>query len=114
MTSFMSMMNAMSSGHGTSGLGLLDTNHLRALVRQGEQGAKVDPKDNTVRYEGASVTLVALASPERKPDMTWEVDGLVNPTIVVRPGTRVNVILVNADNDTIHAYELSPRLTPTG
>ena len=87
--------------------GILSDAGLKALVRRGEQGGKIDPRANTVGYNGSAVTLVALASPHGKPNMTWEIDGLVNPTVTVRQGAKVDVILVNTDWGLLHGFELT-------
>ena len=103
----------MGGGYGGSGsAGLVNNASLGSLVRQGELGAKIDRKANTVTYSGGSATLVALASPDSTPNMTWEIDGLVNPTIVVRPGTHVTVRLVNTDWGYMHGFELTQTPPP--
>ena len=85
---------------------------LSSLVPRGEQGATLDTTANTVTYTGRSVTLVALASPHGEPNMTWEIDGLVNPTISVTPGARVTVVLVNTDWGYMHGFELTTTSPP--
>jgi rusticyanin len=44
--------------------------------------------------------------------MTFRVAGLTNPTIIVPQGAQVRVELVNADNDTSHAWLLTPTAPP--
>ncbi|MDA8064657.1 MAG: plastocyanin/azurin family copper-binding protein [Thermaerobacter sp.] len=106
------MMGGMLGGYGANGRNLLGNSQLTALVRRGEQGAKLDAKTDTVTYTGSSVTLVALASPHGKPNMTWEIDGLVNPTVRVNPGARVKVELVNTDWGYLHGFELTTTPPP--
>ncbi len=101
-----SIMGTAASGSTVTSAGLT------ALVRRGERGAAIDAKANTVTYGGRSVTLVALASPHGKPNMTWEIDGLVNPTVVVRPGSRADVVLVNTDWGYMHGFELTTTPPP--
>ncbi len=91
---------------------LVDRAGLQNLVREGEAGVQINRKTNTVRYPGRSAMIVALASPHGKPDMTWEIDGLVNPTLVVRAGARLTVTLVNADWGYLHGFELTPTPPP--
>ncbi len=100
----------MGSGYGAGRL----VNHagLAAAVRQGTLGATIDHQTNTVTYAGGAVLLVALASPHGQPNMTWEIDGLVNPTVVVRPGARVTVDLVNTDWGYMHGFELTATPPP--
>ena len=85
---------------------------LSSLVRRGEQGATLDTAANTVTYTGRSVTLVALASPHGEPNMTWEIDGLVNPAVTVAPGAQVTVMLVNTDWGYMHGFELTTTPPP--
>lgn len=44
--------------------------------------------------------------------MTWTVDGLVNPTVVLPTGAHVTVHLFNADDGTIHGWELTTTPPP--
>lgn len=106
-------------GGGTVGMsssssspGVITNASLAGLVNRGEQGATINTAANTVTYAGRSVTLVALASPHGKPNMTWEIDGLVNPTVVLKPGTKVNVVLANADWGYMHGFELTTTPPP--
>lgn len=106
------MMGSSMMGGGSGGGAALTNANLAALISRGEQGASIDKKANTVSYGGHSVTLVALASPHGQPNMTWEIDGLVNPTVVVQPGTQVNVVLANTDWGYMHGFELTSTPPP--
>ena len=110
-TAYGTMGSSMTGGGGASG-GAITNASLAALVSRGEQGASIDPTANTVTYMGQTVTLVALASPDGKPNMTWEIDGLVNPTVVVRPAAQLDVVLVNTDWGYMHGFELTTTPPP--
>lgn len=84
----------------------------RALSRQAAATASVDPRTNTVVYHGSDVTLVALASPEGGPDMTWNIDGRVNPTVVIPRGAQVTVDFFDGDAGTMHGWELTTAHPP--
>ena len=105
------MGSSMTGGDGASG-GAITNASLAALVSRGEQGASIDPTANTVTYMGQTVTLVALASPHGKPNMTWEIDGLVNPTVVVQPAAQLDLVLVNTDWGYMHGFELTTTPPP--
>lgn len=92
--------------------GLLSVGALHALVDAGDVGAVIDRTADTVRYTTTSVTLVALASPDNKPNMTWDIDGLTNPTITVPAGAHITVQLVNADWGYMHGFELTTTPPP--
>ena len=84
----------------------------RALSQQAAATATIDRQTNTITYHGAQVQIVALASPDTGPDMTWNVDGLVNPTIVIPKGAAVTVDFFNADTGTMHGWELTATPPP--
>ena len=44
--------------------------------------------------------------------MTWEIDGLVNPTLVIPAGARVQVILANTDWGYMHGFEVTSTPPP--
>ncbi|MHB1955757.1 MAG: sulfocyanin-like copper-binding protein [Sulfobacillus sp.] len=104
----------MMGGYGARGANrsLVNNAQLSQLVQQGEAGAVIDRKTNTVTYKGQNVTLVALASPHGKPNMTWEIDGLVNPTVVVSSKAQVRVTLVNTDWGYMHGFEVTTTPPP--
>ena len=83
-----------------------------ALSQQAAATATIDRQTNTITYHGAQVQIVALASPDTGPDMTWNVDGLVNPTIVIPKGAAVTVDFFNADTGTPHGWELTATPPP--
>jgi rusticyanin len=70
-------------------------------------GATVDDAADRVSAPGAAVHLVVLASPQGGPDETFRTAGLVDPTITVQLGSRVNIELVNADAGTAHGLVVS-------
>jgi len=84
----------------------------RTLAQQLAGDASIDRQTNTVTYDTADVELVALGSPEGQQDMTWNVDGLVNPTIVVPEDAQVTVHFFDADTGTPHGWELTTAPPP--
>ncbi len=87
---------------------------LNQQIALGKQGAVIDQKTNTITYSGGSINLVALASPHGKPNMTWEIDGLVNLTIIVPSSANVQVTLVNTDWGYMHGFEVTSTAPPYG
>lgn len=83
-----------------------------AQSNQAAASSTIDHQANTVTYHGAQVGIVAVASPASGPDMTWNVDGLVNPTVVVPKGANVTVAFFNADADTTHGWDLGTAAPP--
>ena len=86
------------------------------LVRQSAQQATIDHATNTVTYHGAHPVLVVLAAPAalHGPGMPWEIDGLINPTVVIPPGARVTVVLINGDQGDLHGFEVTTASPPFG
>ena len=62
--------------------------------------------NDSVWFSGGSVDLVVVLSPPEH-DMTFIVQGLVNPTIHVRADARVTVTEVNLDPDMLHNWALT-------
>ena len=72
------------------------------LGSQVPAGTTIDRAANRITVTGTRVRLAAEASPSGGPDETFRIAGLVNPTIVVKAGTRVSIEVINADPDTAH------------
>jgi rusticyanin len=79
------------------------------LARKTAATAVVDHRARTVTYTSARVELVALGSPPGTPDETWNIVGMVNPTVHIRTGAQVTVHFFNADadQDTWHGWLLT-------
>ncbi len=84
-----------------------DPARARALSHRVAATATIDRQTNTITYHSGQVALVAFASPASGPDMTWTVDGLVNPTVVIPRGASVSVRFFDADTDTMHGWEVT-------
>jgi rusticyanin len=65
-------------------------------------GATLDTQTRNVAFSGDSANLVVLASPSGRPDETFSIAGMVDPTVTVQKGARVSIEVVNADPDTAH------------
>lgn len=88
--------------------------HVAALVAQSETGVTIDRATNTITYHSAHDLLVPLAAPAALhiKGMQWEIDGLINPKVVVPRGARVTVDLVNADKGYMHGFEVTTAHPP--
>jgi rusticyanin len=84
----------------------------RALLEQVAATATIDRQANIITYSTQQVEMVALASPDSGPDMTWNVDGLVNPTVVIPTGAHVTVHFFDADADHMHGWKLTTTSPP--
>jgi rusticyanin len=77
------------------------------LASQIPAGATVSRPRHTVTFSGSSVRLTIVASPSGGPDETFRVAGMVNPAIIVKPGARVSIQVINADPDTAHGLAVT-------
>ena len=67
------------------------------LLTNGATKLTVDKLHNTVEFRGAHVNVVMAAVQPGFPDTTFEVAGLVDPTIIVPASSTVTLTLVNMD-----------------
>jgi rusticyanin len=72
------------------------------LGREIPRGATVNVAHNSVTFSGTNVHIAVIASPSGSTDDKFRVAGLVDPTIAVNAGARVNIEVINADADTSH------------
>ena len=81
----------------------------RALARKTAATALVNHRARIVTYTSARVELVALGSPPGNPDETWNIAGMVNPTVLIHTGAQVTMHFFNADadKDTWHGWLLT-------
>jgi hypothetical protein len=80
-----------------------------ALARKAAATAIVNQRASTVTYTGTRVELVALGSPAGNPDETWNIAGVVNPTVVIPHGAQVTVQFLSAavNQRTLHGWLLT-------
>jgi rusticyanin len=62
-------------------------------------GGTVNAARTVVSFVGTTVHVVMLASPSGRPNDSFRVAGLINPTISVKVGSRVSIEVINADAD---------------
>lgn len=88
--------------------------HVATVVQQSKRGVTIDRATNTITYHSAHDLVVPLAAPAalHLPGMQWEIDGLINPTVVVPRGAQVTVDLVNADQGYLHGFEVTTATPP--
>ena len=69
--------------------------------------------NDTLWFPSGPVTLVVYLSPQEH-DLTFVVQGLVNPTIHLSAGSHVTIAEVNLDGDMYHNWALSTQGPPYG
>lgn len=75
---------------------------------------QVDAATNQIRYTTRDVTLVAVGAPPGHEGEYWQVDGRVNPTVIVPAGAHLTVDVINGDPDMPHGWLLTPSAPPYG
>lgn len=82
---------------------------LAAAQKKQTPGA-ASPDGKTLTFTQKTVRLVAVTGPEN--DMlSYRVDGLRNPVLVVPRGAALTLLFVNADDDMAHDIRFGPVLT---
>ena len=87
----------MTPDYGYRGAQTLDFNAAQTMIHAGTQGASVDSATNTVTYSGSTITIDAIAVQPDKPDTTFEIAGLVDPTLHLPRNAIVIIRLINMD-----------------
>ncbi len=104
------MGGGMMGGSGWQGgppISYLDANQ---LLKQTARQAHVDKDRKEVSFTGQRIDIGVAAVQPGFPDTTFEVAGLVNPTIVVPAGSLITITFVNMDYGQGMAHGLS--ITP--
>lgn len=111
------------SGYGVGGMmggavvpATEDWRAARAAAERSTEGAVVDEARNTVAFSGSRVHIRMAAVQPGKPDTTFEVAGLVDPTLEVPRGSVVQIDLVNMDfgPDMAHGVVVTRAAPPYG
>ncbi len=97
-----------------SGGSLWPAHQVAKIVQQSERGVSIDRATNTITYHHSHDLLVPLAAPASLhiKGMQWEIDGLINPRVVVPQGAQVTVDLVNQDKNYRHGFEVTTAKPP--
>lgn len=102
------MMGGMPAAGG--GGGLVPAARMEKLAAAAARQATVNGR--TVTYRSSDVTLVALGAPGNRPGMFWQVDGVVNPTVVVPAGATITVRFADGDAGHPHGFEVTTAAPP--
>ena len=89
---------------------MVPASRLEAWSAQAARRARVH--GSVVTYGSRRVTMVALGAPGDRPGMFWQVDGVVNPTVVVPAGAVVTVDFADADPGQSHGFEVTRAAPP--
>ena len=72
-----------------------------ATAQKAVTKGKLSGDRKTISFSGSTVILVVSTGPEN--DMlTYRINGLRNPTLVIRPGATLKILFVNTDDDMAH------------
>jgi rusticyanin len=96
----MTGMGNMMNGNGS----VLTTASVNSLQQKATNGI-INKTKNSITFSQNSVNLVALAAPPTHKGMYFEIDNLINPTLMMKAGTNIHLTLVNEDN-VMHGFEI--------
>lgn len=97
-------------GSVSGGVTLLAGRRMEALAAEAVRSAVVT--GGTITYASTEVDLVVLGAPGNRPGMFWQVDGLVNPTVVVPAGASITVHFADDDPGHSHGFEVTTAAPP--
>ncbi len=104
------MMGGMMGGYGWQGFRQMNYSTAEQLLTQTASASRVDKAKNQVSFSGDRIEIAMAAVQPGFPDTTFEVSGLVNPTIIVPAGALVTLDFVNMDygNRMTHGVVITP------
>jgi rusticyanin len=91
------MMGGMMGGYGRQGFRQVSYSAAEFMLAQTAKSAHIDKVKNQVRFSGDRIEIAMAAVQPDFPDTTFEVAGLVDPTIFVPAGSLVTIDFVNMD-----------------
>jgi rusticyanin len=100
----------MGSGGSKNASQTFTPQELQQLAQNVVKGAMVN--GNTVHYITPHAEIVALGAPPGRPGMFWEVDGKINPTIVVAAKSEITLVFADGDPGQHHGFELTTAAPP--
>ncbi len=100
MISMMGGMGDMMNGNGET----LTNSSVSSLQQKATTGT-INKGENSISFTQNTVNLVVLASPPGRSGEYFEIDNLINPTLIVKAGTTINLTLVNEDKE-LHGFEI--------
>jgi len=87
----------MGAGRAWQATTEINLNNAEELLAATTKSAEVQKSGNIVVFHGDKIAITMVAVQPRYPDTTFEVAGLVNPTLVVPAGSKVTLTLINMD-----------------
>jgi rusticyanin len=87
---------------------------VKALSEQEPAGASIDTRADTITFHTTTASFTVVAIAPGKPDMTFAIAGLTNPTIIVPRGAQVTVRFINNDTDEAHGWLITAGEPPFG
>ncbi len=105
---------ALSSSSAPTGAATISPKSVQEQISALASVTQVDAATNQIRYTTQDVTLVAVGAPPGHEGEYWQIDGRVNPTVIVPAGAHLMVEVINGDPDMPHGWELTTSAPPYG
>ncbi len=104
----MQMMRMMQN----SKVSIIGKSQLKTFYSVPKEGVVINKKTNTVEFTKDNIVIPIIATPSEDKMFAFGVYGLVNPTIIIKAGATVKLLLVNKDNDMYHAVMITKTPPP--
>ena len=104
----MQMMRMMQN----SKVSIIGKSQLKTFYTVPKEGVVINKKTNTIEFTKDNVVIPIIATPSEDKMFAFGVYGLVNPTIIIKAGATVKLLLVNKDNDMYHAIMITKTPPP--
>ncbi len=75
------------------------------------KGVSMGADKKSLLVGGVSARLVVTTGPENDM-MSYRIKGLRNPTITMKPGTKLSILFVNTDEDMLHNLRFTAKAPP--
>lgn len=77
---------------------------VQSLQKQNTNGV-INNKSKTITFNQTNINLAVLAAPPTHPGDYFEINNLINPTLILKKDSNINLTLINEDN-IMHGLEV--------
>lgn len=95
-----------------SKVSIIGKSQLKTFYTVPKEGVVINKKTNTIEFTKDNVVIPIIATPSEDKMFAFGVYELVNPTITVKTGAAVKLLLINKDDDMYHAIMITKTPPP--
>ncbi len=82
-----------------------------ASAKKKATAGSISSDKKSITFSGASVQLVVETGPKNDM-MSYRIQGLRNPSLVVKAGATLHILFVNTDDDMLHSLRFTSKVAP--